>query len=72
LTGNWRNLAKAAPHDEVFRGMEFEEQQLPWLERLEGRLRRGAPEVHLVNLGLGRVETKPFTVGDGDEEAHGV
>ncbi len=61
---------KAAAHDEVVRAVGLEEERLPGMERPEGPLAAGLPEVHLINIGQVPEVAEPVVVGDGDSQAH--
>lgn len=62
---------EAAAGDEVFGGVELEEEQLARLQSPEDRLASRLPEVDLLDAGLAPQEAEPVVVRDSDEELHG-
>lgn len=52
--------------------MEFEEEQLPRLERLEIARAPGLPKVDLIEIDLAGQKTVPVAVGDADPNSHGL
>ena len=58
--------------NEIVRGVEFEEERLTRVQRLEDTASTGLPEIDLVDSGLLRKEGKPVIVSDADITLHSV
>jgi hypothetical protein len=60
---------ETTPDDEIFRGMELEQENDAWLEKICGDRRRGLPEIDLLRALLPKL-SKPVLVSHTYPEAH--
>src|ERR1700719_4812846 len=61
---------ESATDYEIARGVKLKQQHFTSAKSLKWCLGRWAPEIYLIHLRLGRMQLKPFVIGDRNEEIH--